>query len=448
MLFQQSFPKDKRTIGAIIVVTLMLALLISYSFQTAAAQPAMGALAQSEDCLPAITVTSAADSGPGTLRQALVDVCDEGEIDFDLPQPATITLTSGELVITRTMTIQGPGASMLGISGNNASRVFNVSGSGVAIRGLTIRDGHISGDGGGIYNTGSLSVQDSVIFSHYSGHDGGGVMNDGGTLFIIATLIRDNMAHGGAGIFTAHGTTVVSHARVLSNISNDDGGGVTNDGGRVIINNSTISGNITSDLGGGVHNRGDTPIMLLSQCALTNNHAGGKGGGISNEEADLILVFNTTVSGNVTSLGGGIYNRVGLIYLQGSTITANQASTGGGVNSYVHAQSQVYVNNSIIANNLAGEQCVGAPLISLGYNLSGDGSCNLTGPGDLPNTDPLLGPLQDNGGPTLTHALLSGSLAIDAGNNDTCLPTDQRGIPRPQGPACDIGAYEVEVTPP
>jgi hypothetical protein len=81
---------------------------------------------------------------------------------------------------------------------------------------------------------------------------------------------------------------------------------------------------------------------------------------------------------------------------------------------------------------------------SAGGNLSSDGSCNLGGPGDLPATDPQLGPLAANGGPTLTHALAAGSPALDAAAAATCPATDQRGVARPQGGGCDSGAYERE----
>lgn len=102
----------------------------------------------------------------------------------------------------------------------------------------------------------------------------------------------------------------------------------------------------------------------------------------------------------------------------------------------------------MIANNLGAQQCnaATATFVSQGNNLASDNSCGLDQPGDLASTNPLLGPLQDNGGPTFTHALLQGSLAIDAVHSTHCLSTDQRGQPRPHGAACDIGAYEADGT--
>ena len=103
--------------------------------------------------------------------------------------------------------------------------------------------------------------------------------------------------------------------------------------------------------------------------------------------------------------------------------------------------------NTIVANSLSGSDCSGA-VTSLGHNLDSDNAWNLTDPDDLPGEDPLLGPLPDNGGPTETHALLPGSPAIDAGDDSAAPDTDQRGAPRPYGPASDIGAFELGAAPP
>ena len=135
------------------------------------------------------------------------------------------------------------------------------------------------------------------------------------------------------------------------------------------------------------------------------------------------------------------------------TINANDALFGGGL----YNSGQITVANSIIANSPNGGDCsLGWMITSLGHNLGSDGSCGLTATGDITNTNPLLGSLKDNGGPTLTHALLKSSPALDAGDNTICQAPlvnsiDQRGITRLQGEACDIGAFEevaVIVEPP
>jgi len=169
--------------------------------------------------------------------------------------------------------------------------------------------------------------------------------------------------------------------------------------------------------------------------------SGANGDGVANN--GTLTINNSTISGNQGLYGGGIDN-YGTLKINNSTISGNRAKVGGGISGPATLQ------NSIVANN-SGGNCSG-PITSKGYNLSSDGSCSLNGPGDMQNTDPLLGPLQNNGGPTQTQALLPGSRAIDAGNPSDCtdgqghlLKTDQRGMPRPNKEdtgGCDMGAYE------
>jgi hypothetical protein len=163
-----------------------------------------------------------------------------------------------------------------------------------------------------------------------------------------------------------------------------------------------------------------------------------------------LAINNSTLSGNSgsslfgVSHGGGISNG-GTLTISNSTLSGNSASSGGGISGSATLQ------NSIVANSLRGGNCSGT-MNSKGYNLSSDATCNFSGPGDMNSISPNLGPLQNNGGPTQTMALLPGSPAIDAGNPTGCadglghlLKTDQRGDPRPDAEdigGCDIGAYE------
>jgi parallel beta-helix repeat protein len=163
-----------------------------------------------------------------------------------------------------------------------------------------------------------------------------------------------------------------------------------------------------------------------------------------------VAITNCTISGNTaTASGGGIFNDdVGTITLANSTISSNTATTSGG--GIFNNGGTATLKNTIVANSTTGGDCAGTALASNGNNLDSDGTCGLAAAGDLPNTDPQLGPLADNGGPTQTHALLTGSPAIDAGNDAACPVTDRRGVARPidgdeDGTAtCDMGAYEFE----
>ena len=202
---------------------------------------------------------------------------------------------------------------------------------------------------------------------------------------------------------------------------------------------------------GGIQNHGN---LTLASSTVTGNtvsgaFGGGFCGGIGNSPNGKATVTNSTITGNTSSGGGGgIGNLGGSLTINNSTIAGNKETNGsGGVANY---RGVVTLQNSIVADDSRGN-CYGV-MTSNGYNLSSDGSCNFSSPGDLNNTDPLLGALQNNGGQTQTMALGSGSPAIDAGNPSGCtdnfghpLKNDQRGQPRPDkedSSGCDMGAYE------
>jgi hypothetical protein len=243
------------------------------------------------------------------------------------------------------------------------------------------------------------------------------------------------------------------------------GGGIYNSG-TLTINNSTISGN-ASRKGGGIYNQGDLTISgsTISENAASSPYNSGiaaQGGGIYNyNNGGTLALNNSTLSGNsatssgdvvcAPSYGGGIYSVSKTLTINNSTLSGNYARDcfGGGLGGGIYGN--VTLQNTIVANSPYGGNCDGT-MTSNGYNLSSDNTCNFHQTGDLNNTNPLLGPLQNNGGPTQTEALLDGSPAIDSGNPSGCtdgqghlLDTDQRGMPRPDredSGGCDRGAYE------
>jgi predicted outer membrane repeat protein len=184
-------------------------------------------------------------------------------------------------------------------------------------------------------------------------------------------------------------------------------------GSSITVNNSSISNNLT-DSGGGIYSFWS--YVTIANSTLSGNSAGTSGGGIY-AEGPLVRISNSTISGNSAGTSGGaIFNNTsGYLEIDNSTISGNSADSGGGIYNVNH----VDVSNTILNAGVSGENIFnnGGIVTSYGYNLSSDdGGGFLTGPGDQINTDPLLGSLQNNGGPTFTHALLPGSPAIDAGD--------------------------------
>lgn len=380
-----------------------------------------------------ITVNSLDDAGAGTLRSA-IDLAASGDtIQFEAGLSGTIFLGSPLPALGGNLTIQGPGAGVITINGNSQHRVFFIeSGAVVVISGLTIAGGftdfpnggtETDGFGGGIVNLGNLTLEDSVLRDNFAEFVGGGVSNEG-ILNVLRTTIRNNVTDAG-GV----------------------GGGIDTFGGQVDIVESTISGNL-ADFGGGISNAGGE--MRLASSTVWANDAD-FGGGISND--GFLALVNSTVSGNeAISDGGGIENFSsenfsGETTLVFSTVTGNSANSGGGILN----DGSFSARNSLVANNPTGGGCAGlGAFLATGANMATDGSCE--GFSTVTPAALALGTLAENGGPTRTHALAGTSAALDAVtdctdiNGTTSINVDQRGITRPQGTACDLGAFELAGT--
>lgn len=365
----------------------------------------------------------------------------------------------------------------------------NATLSGVIVRGNSAD----SGIGGGVYSAGSGTV--TVLNAQISENravNGGGlyIVSGSGSLTLVNSQITNNESDlSGGGLYgniTANLTSVtVSNNRALSG----KGGGIYSAGSnnRLALNYVTLENNqALSGDGGGLYNES---IVSLSEAMVAHNRAA-NGGGLYNNSSGRLSIVESIGYLNSATQGGGINNR-GALTLTQSTLYSNTTTLQGGSALYnastanaqlvnmtfsynavlssttgailndsgiltvlngtishntapalVHAGGSTAIANTIIAASTGGLNCTGA-LTSNGYNLSSDSSCGFNATGDLNNTDPLLGPLVNNGGSTLTRQLLVGSPAIDNSNNANCPLADQRGVDRPQGATCDIGAYEV-----
>jgi len=368
-----------------------------------------------------ITVTEVGDGLDvhTNLRQALADANDGDTIEF-APQLGGYTLGLirglGELVVNKSVTIswvpQAGYPTYLGVSPWYNSRVFYISpGKTVTISGLTILNGSAPDPnrwGGGIYNDhATLTLNNCTISGNMAdAGSGGGIYNEG---------------WGGSATLTINNCTI-------SGNSAWPGGGIFNDQGTVTITNSTLSGNSDNgwNIGGAIVNIG---TLTITNSTLSGNSAY-SGGGIYNWQGSTLTITNSTFSGNFCGTGFNAH--------------------GGGI---LNEDGTLNIGNTIFKAGPSGENIYHLHLISggvtsLGYNLSSDdGGGYLTATGDRINTDPKLGPLQNNGGPSFTHLPASDSPAIDG--SDPALSMDQRGpgFARVVNGRADIGAVEVQAAP-
>jgi len=412
-----------------------------------------------------IVVTNTNDSGPGSLRDALASANDGDTIDAT-GVSGTILLTSGELQINHNLTITGPGAANLAINGNATFRVFENFASNVTISGLTITNGFTTDGiygGGGILNHAGLTFSSSSIVSNVGGAYGGGISSSGGeALTVTNSLISGNSSgiNGGGIAFSGGGTLTMTNS-VISGNNSGAGGGIHADGVIVTVSNSTINGNVAGCNDGGGIAITDNARLTVTNTTISNNVANDNfggcfdqaayGGGIAIEGGGALTVTNSTISGNIVAAamgdGGGVYGGMGTLTVTNSTISDSSAPGSGGS---IWNGALANIGDTILSAGASGGTIFNSGAItSLGYNLASDnGGGVLTGPGDQINTNPMLGPLQNNGGPTFTHALLPDSPAINAGNPSFTPPPryDQRGpgFRRVVHGRIDIGSFEVQ----
>ena len=393
----------------------------------------------------AIAAANAAGSGTVVLAPGC---------DYVVSQPdnsPTYTTANALPIITGAVTVEGQGATVqrAAAAGTPAFRFFQVAdGGSLAMAGLTLRGGSAASGGALLVLTGgAASVRASVLLGNSAGS--GGAVNAGTTtsLDISESTVSDNVVDGvGGGIFTAGDASIT--ASTVSGNGAAAGGGIENALGTVAIAASTIANNTVSGVGGGLDSELGT--VAVERSTLTGNHAG-IGGGVFNSGS--LLMVNSTVSANGASVGAGVANHHFRATLVNDTLADNTVSNSGSGGAVYNEGGDYTLVNTIVAANPGGNcnDRLGTAVTDGGHTLSypaDDRSC----PASLAGGDPMLGSLQDNGGPTQTMAPALGSAAIDAGDDTVCAApvaaggaggTDQRGVVRPQGTQCDIGAVEV-----
>lgn len=371
------------------------------------------------------TVTNLDDSGPGSLRQAILDAngaAGADIIEFQAGLTGAIVLSSGQLMVSDSVDIQGPGAPDLAVTGLGDSRLFYLYNSNafldITISGLTLAGGNAN-LGGAIADFGENLVLDGMVITGNVASvdvEGGG---DGGGLYAVDT---------GSGM-----DLTIRDSTISGNTAGDDGGGIyierASGSGALHMENSTLSGNDAAGNGGGIAFKLVTGFAELVNSTVSGNTAGGNGGGI--------YLYNLYDGGHVSILH--------------TTVANNQAGgNGGGAFTWTHL---AYVADSIIGDNTAGtNNDLGTDFIGI-FHVSSSlvespGTAEIfDNGGNIFNQDPQLGPLTNNGGSTSTHLPADTSPVINAGDPAFVPPpaTDQRGLPRVVNGRIDMGSVEVQM---
>jgi hypothetical protein len=406
-------------------------------------------------------VTNNDDAGPGSLRQAFTDAAASPGNDVVVVQPGIgpITLLTGPLThvpaASADLEMQGNGVTINanGSGGMAINNTPNLALDRVTITGGT--GGAVGIGGGAVWSAGNVVLTNTTLTGNNTtatGGDGGAVVAEG-DLSIINSTISGNAATNSGGGASTGGSATVTSSTISGNTAIDGSGGGINVNGNVSVTASTISGNTTGPSifrGGGIAAGGN--VTLTGSTISVNTVPGGSGGGIGSSSA--VTATNSTISGNTAALDGGGIGASEDVTLVYATVVGNSSADSANVGS----EAGLVAFGSVVAlAQGGGPNCtIPGSTTSNGFNFSDDASCAFTGTGDRQNAgDPGLGALASNGGPTQTRLPQTGSLLIDAIPVASCqadgasgITTDQRGVERPQGPGCDIGAVEVEVVGP
>jgi hypothetical protein len=401
-------------------------------------------------------VVNTNDTGAGSLRDALTaaNADTTPPVSIKITANGTLTLGSALPSISNDMTVNGPGESKFTIDGAGSFQIFLIqAGTTVTIDGLTATNGS-SSSGGAIVSFGNLTLDGTTVSESTSAGPGGGIDNEGVATIRNSTITGNTAVTLGGGIYD-NGNLTVERSTISANNANlnatGTGAGIDVEETRTLtMTDSSVTGNTTPGNGSGLRVEGTATV---ERSTFTGNTAGGFAGGIgvTNQAEEgfggTLTLRNSTVTGNTASVNAGGVGVFGNATVHSSTIVSNSAPSGANVDVGAGATFR----NTIVAYPAGlGSNCAGT-VTSDGYNLEDDDakSCNFALATDQAGVDPKLGTLADNGGPTQTLKLLTGSPAIDKGTAAGLTAdafghvTDQRGVIRPVGTDADVGAYEL-----
>ncbi len=413
------------------------------------------------------TIWYVAEGGDdGNTCESWGDACEtiaaavDKAISGDTIEIAAGTYNEHDITVYKELTINGAGADSTIIDAAGNGRAF-YAGSTILISNMRLQNGQttagpsFAGNGGAVFNSGTLTLQNVVMIDNNAVHGGGAVFNINAVTLNNVQVFSNTAATGGGGIYSINsGVISITESTIAHNSATggaSGGGGISSIGVSLLIQDLAIFDNNSNYLGGGLFIGVDDQAILENVTLADNEGATGAGFYVNQ---GTVTATNITVSGNTASNNYGGIHMTGTgvsLYLQNSTIANNTRTntTGTGYNGiFMGGGASASMVNTILAYNQNRNCSSSSAPISLGHNLSSDYNCGLDQSGDLQGVDPLLGPLADNSGAVQTHALLPGSQAIDGGDDAQCPATDARGINRPYDgdgdstAVCDIGAVE------